>query len=60
MFKVDNARHWTTDLTLSQFKTITGLDQFPDFLKKYADRKKDTVLKIYANGEIDYRLKMFM
>ena len=55
--KVDDARHWTTDLTRTQFKTITGLDQFPDFLKKYADHARDTVLKIYANGEIDYRLK---
>jgi predicted dehydrogenase len=55
--QVDHARHWTTDLTRSQFRTITGFDQFPDFLKKYADPKKDTVLKIYANGEIDYRLK---
>ena len=55
--QVDHARHWTTDLTRTQFKTITGLDQFPDFLKKYADHKKDTVLKIYANGEIDYHLK---
>ena len=55
--QVDQARHWTTDLTRTQFKTITGLDQFPDFLKEYADRKKDTVLKIYANGEIDYHLK---
>jgi predicted dehydrogenase len=55
--QVDSARHWTTDLTRTQFSTITGLDQFPDFLKKYADHKRDTVLKIYANGEIDYRLK---
>jgi predicted dehydrogenase len=55
--KVDNARHWTTDLPLSQFRAVTGLDQFPDFLKKYADHRRDTVLKIYANGEIDYRLK---
>jgi len=55
--RVDHARHWTTDLTRSQFMTITGMVQFPDFLKKYADPKKDTVLKIYANGEIDYHLK---
>ena len=55
--QVDRARHWTTDLSLSQFRTVTGLDQFPDYLKKYADPKKDTVLKIYANGEIDYQLK---
>lgn len=55
--QVDYARHWTTDLTRTQFKTITGLDQFPDFLKNYADHRRDTVLKIYANGEIDYHLK---
>ncbi|HET6255033.1 MAG TPA: putative oxidoreductase C-terminal domain-containing protein [Puia sp.] len=55
--RVDNARHWTTDLTHTQFRTITGMDRFPDYLKKYADPKKDSVLKIYANGEIDYHLK---
>jgi predicted dehydrogenase len=55
--QVDHARHWTTDLTLTQFKTITGFDRFPDFLKRYTDHKKNTVLKIYANGEIGYRLK---
>jgi predicted dehydrogenase len=55
--RVDHARHWTTDLTRTQFSTITGLDQFPNFLKKYTDYKKDSVLKIYANGEIDYHLK---
>lgn len=53
--KVNSARHWTTDLTLSQFKTITQLDSFPDYLKK--DLAHDTVLKIYSNGEINYQLK---
>jgi len=53
--KVNNARHWTTDLTLSQFRTITKLDSFPDYLKKRIVH--DTVLKVYANGEIDYQLK---
>ena len=55
--RVDHARHWTTPLTRSGFRTITGLDQFPDFLKKYAVHGKDSVLNIYANGEIDYHLK---
>jgi predicted dehydrogenase len=55
--RVDHGRHWTTDLTRSQFKTITKLDSFPDFLKKYRSPHTDTLLKIYANGEIDYRLK---
>lgn len=55
--RVDHARHWTTDLSQSQFTTITGLTDFPDYLKKYRSPKTDTVLKIYANGEIDYRLR---
>ena len=53
--EVDKARHWTTNLTLSEFKTITKLDSFPGFLKK--DLAHDTLLKVYANGEINYRLK---
>jgi len=55
--RVDDARHWTTDLALSQFKTITKLDTFPDFLRKALSDPGDTVLKVYADGEIDYRLK---
>jgi predicted dehydrogenase len=55
--QVDHARHWTTDLPRAQFRTITGMTEFPDFLQKYADPKKDSILKIYANGEIDYRLR---
>jgi predicted dehydrogenase len=66
--RVDKARHWTTDLTLSEFKTITKLDSFPDFLNKDLAAAKphsrsaiptphDTILKVYANGEINYRLK---
>ena len=50
-----NAKRWTTDMTLSQFKTITKTDDFPAFLKK--DLANDTTLKIYANGEINYQLK---
>ncbi len=53
--QVDHARHWTTDLGLSQFRTITKLDSFPDFLQK--EKANDTTLKVYANGEIDYRLR---
>jgi predicted dehydrogenase len=55
--QVDDARHWTTDLTLSQFKTITKLDTFPDFLRNTLSGAGDTILKVYADGEIDYRLK---
>jgi predicted dehydrogenase/mannose-6-phosphate isomerase-like protein (cupin superfamily) len=52
---VNSARHWTTDLTLSQFKTLTKEDDFPNYLKK--DLVHDTLLKVYANGQIDYQLR---
>ena len=47
-------RRWTTDMTLSQFKAITGLDAFPAYLKK--DVVADTILKVYSNGEINYTI----
>ncbi|WP_421830966.1 putative oxidoreductase C-terminal domain-containing protein [Larkinella sp.] len=50
-----SARRWTTDMTLSQFKAITKQDVFPDYLKK--DVVKDSVLKVYSNGEINYQLR---
>lgn len=49
------ARRWTTDMTLSQFTTVTKLNDFPDYLKK--DFVNDSILKIYSNGEINYQLK---
>ncbi len=42
-------------MTLSEFKAITKLDAFPDYLKK--DVVSDTILKVYGNGEINYRIK---
>ncbi|WP_100342692.1 putative oxidoreductase C-terminal domain-containing protein [Mucilaginibacter auburnensis] len=53
--RLQSAKRWQTDMTLSQFKTITGVNQFPDFLKK--DIVQDSVLKIYSNGEINYTIK---
>ena len=52
---VNSARHWTTDLSLSQFKTLTRLNSFPDYLK--AHLAQDSILKVYANGQIDYQLR---
>jgi len=49
----NSAKHWTSDLNLSQFKAITKQD-FPAYLKKNIAR--DTVLKVYANGEVNYTL----
>ncbi len=50
-----SARRWTTDMSLSQFKAITKQDAFPAYLKK--DVVKDSILKVYSNGEINYTLK---
>lgn len=49
------ARRWTTDMTRSEFAKITKVDDFPDFLKK--DVVNDSILKVYCNGEIDYKIK---
>ena len=49
-----SAKHWTTDFTPAQFEKVTGMKEYPEFLKKdVADGK----LKVYANGEMQYKLK---
>lgn len=49
-----SAKHWSTDLIPAQFEKVTSLKEFPEFLKKdVADGK----LKVYANGEMVYKLK---
>jgi predicted dehydrogenase len=53
--ELQSARRWSTDMTLDQFNKITKLSGFPDFLKK--DVVNDTVLKVFSNGEINYKLK---
>ena len=50
-----SARRWTTDMSLSQFKAITKQNAFPDYLKK--DVVKDSMLRVYSNGEINYQLR---
>jgi predicted dehydrogenase len=51
---INSAKHWPTEMTLEEFKDITKLDSFPDFLKKYI---VDNTLYIYCNGEINYNIK---
>lgn len=48
------AKRWPTTMTLKEFEGITGLNAFPDYLQKDV---KDNVLNVYANGEINYKLK---
>jgi predicted dehydrogenase len=52
--RVLGARRWPTDLTLQEFGAVTKLDAFPDELRRDV---KDSVLRVYSNGEIDYTIK---
>lgn len=53
--QINKAVRTPTLMTLSQFKAITKLNEFPDYMKK--DVEKDTILKVFSNGEIHYKLK---
>ncbi|HWA33206.1 MAG TPA: putative oxidoreductase C-terminal domain-containing protein, partial [Cyclobacteriaceae bacterium] len=53
--QIGSAKRSATDMTLSQFKAITRLNEFPDYLQK--DVVNDSVLRVYGNGEINYTLK---
>ncbi len=53
--KVSSARRWSTRLTQEQFKRSTGLDPYPDYLKK--DISPDGTLEVYANGDVSYTLR---
>jgi predicted dehydrogenase len=52
---VNEARRWPTDMTLNEFSAITGLDAFPDYLRKNV--VNDTLLRVYCNGEINYQIR---
>ena len=53
--KMLKARTWATPITAADYKTSTGLDVWPDFLKKDVDAQN--VLQCKANGEFTYALK---
>ena len=48
------AKRWATILTPSQFRRVTKKDNYPEFLKKDV---KDSLLNVYANGEMNYTIK---
>lgn len=52
---ITKARHWKTELTPAQFEKVTGLNSYPEYLKKDVDNKG--TLGVYANGEINYQIK---
>lgn len=53
--KVLAARSWKTAVTPEQFKKVTGLTTWPDYLKPLVDA--DGVLQTPANGELNYTLR---
>lgn len=48
-----SAKRWPTVLNQKQFKQVTGLDAFPDFLSISLNGEN---LESYANGEINYTI----
>jgi predicted dehydrogenase len=53
--RINIAKRWPTNMSLSEFKAITKLDSLPEYLKKYV--ANDSVLQVYSNGEINYTLR---
>jgi predicted dehydrogenase len=48
------AKRWPTIISLDEFKDVTKMETFPDYLTKDV---KDGKLNDYANGEMTYKLK---
>ena len=49
-----SAKRWPTVITKEDYKSVTSLDQFPDYLQKDV---KDGRLNVFANGEMIYKIK---
>jgi predicted dehydrogenase len=49
-----SAKRWPTILSKNQFKKITGLNSYPNYLDK---DKIENNLHIYCNGEMNYTIK---
>jgi hypothetical protein len=49
-----SAKRWSTAITKDEFKKVTGLDEFPDYLQKDI---KDGNLNVFSNGEMLYQIK---
>ncbi len=48
------ASRWPTRLSSEEFNRVTRLNGFPDYLEKYVN--KDSLLEVFCNGEITYKL----
>jgi predicted dehydrogenase len=53
--KLLTARRWPTRLTAAQFRQVTGLDTFPDYLRPCVNAAGE--LEVYGNGEFTYELR---
>jgi predicted dehydrogenase len=53
--EITSAKRWPTELTPSMFNRVTGLDGYPEEL--LGDVKNDSILHVYSNGEINYKIK---
>jgi predicted dehydrogenase len=49
-----SARRWPTLLSEEEFRSVTGTENFPDYLQKDI---KDGKLNVYSNGEMVYQIK---
>ncbi len=49
------ANRWPTILSKAQFEKVTGLSEYPDFLKSKLNEKGE--LPVYANGDMVYKIK---
>ncbi|SIT09910.1 Oxidoreductase family, NAD-binding Rossmann fold [Zobellia uliginosa] len=47
------AKRWPTVLTTDEFQKVTGLDGYPEYLKKDL---KDDKLNVFCNGEMVYKI----
>ena len=52
--EVLSAKHWSVNLTNAEFSAATSLPAIPSSLSEYV---KDSVLQVFANGSITYRVK---
>lgn len=52
--EITSARRWPTAMTRAEFAAITKQEDFPDYLRPDV---KDSVLQVFSNGEINYRVR---
>lgn len=53
--EINSATRTPTHISKSEFEAVTKLDRFPDYLQNAV--VNDSVLAVFSNGEINYKLK---